>query len=893
MTVFRRLFRLPERRQDPAEDLQHELEFHFSETIAHLRSAGMTEADARAEAQRRFGDVDHYRRTILAFDAARLRSHRRGARLEALLADVRYALRGMRRGPGFAAVVAVTLGLGIGANATMFGIVDRLLLSAPEHITNPDRVRRIYLERDFLGRTVTGSSLSYLDLKDLEKNDHFAAAGGYSRAGVLFGEGRDAQHLSAALATAGFFPALGVRPYLGRLILPEDETPIGTATVTVLSYELWRREFGGDSTVLGRVLTIGKNRYTVVGVMPPGFTGVDLSAVDLWLPLRPASFETVSGPWETSRGFQWIRLVARLRPGVTTTQAEASATAIARAAVADTRREAQEPRVIVAPLLQSRGPLATAETEITRWLVGVSAVVLLIAIANVANLLLARGTRRRREIAVRLALGISRRRLVAQLVAEGALYGLLGLGAALVLAQWGGHLLRNTLLPGVSWTSGPINLRVFGVAAVAALLAGLAASLIPAVQATHPDLSEALKVGSTGAGTRRTRTQTVLLVAQASLSVVLLVGAGLFVRSLMAVSNMDLGIDTRRVLAITFQEAPLGATEEATYQAFARLGERLAAMPTIAHVALASTIPFRTSWSEDLSVPGLDSLPRTNDGGPYINAVGEDFFATMGTQILRGRGFTAADTKGAPRVAVVNETMADLIWPGEDAIGKCLKIGGDTVPCADVVGIAENTRRQTLIEDRSMLYYVPVRQEILAELPTVLFVRPAGDVRAAQAQLRRDLDAIPDLPVYSLRRMSDLYDGQLRSWRLGASMFALFGGLALVVAAIGLYSLMSYSVSQRTQELGIRSALGATRPGLVRMVLWEGFRLVVVGIALGWLVALAAGRAVEPLLYAVKPSNPTVYVVVGATLGIAALVASTFPAIRAARVDPARALRAE
>jgi predicted permease len=556
----------------------------------------------------------------------------------------------------------------------------------------------------------------------------------------------------------------------------------------------------------------------------------------------------------------------------------------------------------VAPLRFTRAGKENVVTRVSRWLVAVATIVLLVACANVANLFLARATRRRREVAVRLALGISRGRLIRLLVGESVVLGLVGGVAGLAVAYVGGKFIRGVLLPNVAWTDAPVDVRVFAVTALTAFVVGLVVGLAPALQGTRLELTSALKSGIREGGAGRSRVRAVLTVTQAAMSVVLLVGAGLFVTSLVKVTGLHLGIEPDKVITVSF-DFPSISGAPADAQARERLRRnllyeealrRVRALPGVAHAAVVVGTPFQSSNTLDrLRVLGRDSSPRLGGEDPMIRAVSDDYFATAGTRVLQGRAITAADVAGGERVTVVNETMARVVWPKGDAIGACLLM--DSLPCARVVGVVEDTRKFALKEDPTMQYYIPLGGErYLGFGGRKMFVRAAGDVAGLRQQLRAELGRLdPTISFITVEMLQDSLDPQIRPWRLGATMFGIFGALTLLVAAIGLYSVIAYLVAQRAHELGVRIALGAQVGNIVMLVMRHGLGLALVGVVIGSILALNGGRLIEPLLFETSPRNPMIFGLVALVLLVVALLASVVPAWRASRVDPIVALRAD
>jgi predicted permease len=805
----------------------------------------------------------------------------------------------MRRSPGFTAAVVLTFALGIGANATMFGIVDRLLLSPPAHVRDADRVVRLTVNRfnGYTGTRLTNPIVTFPDYEVLARASSFSSVAAVSGSASerTVGRGADALRLRTELATGSLFSLLGVRPMVGRFFGPEDDRA-GAPGVAVISYGAWRRLYGGDPGVLGKTLDFGYGPYTIVGVAPEGFTGADLAPVDVWLPLQTAGSQTTPFCWD-KRNCPWIRVVARLAPGVSPRTAEAEATTLYRAGWADYHdRNLVDPKaqVIAAPLIAARGPEPSSASRVAVWLAGISLVVLLIACANVANLLLARAVRQRREVGIRLALGSSRARVLGQVLVESLLLSLLGGITALLLTRWGGVLLRSVLLPGVAWEGTGVETRTAGVVVLLTVLAGVAAGVIPAVPAGRSDVSETLKSGSRTTSAPISRTRGALTVLQAALSVVLLVGAGLFVRSLHRVNALDLGLDPDGVLVVT-PDFDRDVSDERQAEFYRRAVTRLSAIPGVEAVSPDVSVPFWSSSAVNLSVPGLDSIPTLPSGSPILHAVGPDYFDVLDLQLLRGRGLRREDGGDGWRALVVNQTMARVLWPGQDPIGKCVIIGaspGETdPPCTEVVGVVEDARTFSLLPEEAMQYYVPLGSEGGAR---ALLVRVRGEPETSIPSIRRALLSLePGLRYPEIQPLRELIDPQARSWKLGATMFTAFGLLALLVAAVGLYSVLAFSVAQRTFELGVRSALGASRERLLGLVLGQAARLTVLGVALGLLAAWLAAPKVEDLLYATSPHDPAVLGGVAGVLLAVGLLAAWLPARRATRVDPSVALRAE
>jgi predicted permease len=535
--------------------------------------------------------------------------------------------------------------------------------------------------------------------------------------------------------------------------------------------------------------------------------------------------------------------------------------------------------------------MASREAKVSVLLGGVSLVVLLIACANVANLLLARSLRRRKEIAVRLALGISRSRLTGLLLTESVVLAALGGAVALLVASWGADFIRHILLPDVMWSDSPVSVRVLAATALLALVTGIVSGIVPALQAGRFDLSNDLKDSARAGTVQRSRTRVALLVVQGALSLVLLVGAGLFVRSLQRLEGLDLGFEPNPVVYAMLELEPRERTPEEVGNIYQRSLERLQALPSVEHASTSGGLLFWGGAIEDVFVPGGDSVPAPPPG-PHFETVKSDYFATLGISMRRGRDFNESDVAGAPRVAIVNESMARGLW-GSDPLDQCFFIASVDAPCTRVVGVVADSHRMRLTETRKWVYYVPAAQ-YAEETPSAILLRARGDAEALVSVVQRELlSGDPDIRYAVVRPLQERIDPQLRSYRLGATVFGLFGLLALIVAALGLYSVLAFNVAQRTHEIGVRSALGATRGRIVAQILRESVALAAIGVVLGLVIAIAAGGALAPLLYQISPRDPVVLTVVTVTLLLAAAAAGIVPASRAARIDPSAALRVE
>jgi len=896
LSEIRYRFRAVFRKRAVENDLDDELRFHIEQEAKKLEATGLPSHEANRQARIAFGGVERIKDDTRDVNGV--------SWLEILVQDLRYAARGLRARPAFTASVILTLGLGIGANVAMFGIVDRLLIRAPAHLRDPSRVHRIYLTSVSDGRDVTDAFTEYaryLDFARFTKTLDATAVLASNQFAV--GVGEDAKEMPIGIVSASFWSFFDAKPALGRYFTAsEDSIPTGSP-VAVLSYAFWQARYGGSPDILGKSLQIGPALCTIIGVAAGGFAGIPDDGV-------PAAFipATLYGYGVSSaRGsidyyntyhWGWLSVLVRRKPDVSLEATNADLTNAYRLSWEAERAissnttpvEVARPRAVAGPVVFERGPNATPVARLALWIAGVATIVLLIACANVANLLLARALFRRREIALRLALGASRRRLFAQLLTESLLLGTLGGVAGVAAAQWGGAILRSLFLTDVATAGVVRDVRTLVFAGAAALVAGLLTGVVPSLQAGRAALAPALKTGAREGTYQRSRTRTLLLVLQSAMSVLLLVGAGLFVRSLHNVRSMRLGYDVDPVLYVELNLRGLRLPIDQRAELARRLVDAARSIPEVQSAARGISVPFWSTESLGFIVPGVDSLRRI--GRFTVQMASADYFTAVGTRILKGRAFTDADRADGPLVAVVSQGMADAVWPGKNAIGQCIKIDRPADPCRMVVGVAENIHQNSLTENQKLQYYLPSDQ--MRPNEANVFIRTRGDASAHAETVRRALQKVmPGASYVSVMPMREIIDPRQRSWQIGATMFLVFGALALLLAAIGLYSVIAYGVAQRTQEIGVRIALGAGATDVMRLVLGQGLRFAVVGIVIGGAAAWSASRWVGPLLFSVSPKDPVIYGTVALALLAAALLASAIPAVRAARVDPNVALRSE
>lgn len=878
-------------------ELLEELRFHRAQLERDALARGSAPEEARAAAARRLGNQLHIREQS--------RDRWSWPWLDHLEQDLRHTLRGLRRSPAFTITVVATLGLGIGANAMMFGVIDRLMFRPMAYLRDPGRVHRAYLQSTHRGELYTEVGgyryTTYLDIRTF--STRFSQLAGFANITIAVGAGEASREHRVAAVSGEFFEFFDARPALGRFFGPAEDIPPLGSPVAVLSWAYWQSEFGGED-VVGRILPIGNIASTVIGVAPQGFVGVpDATPPVAYIPITSYA-GNMGGPADrtgyfTNYHWGWMSFILRRRDGVSTADASADLSQAYRrswlAAMAldqeGTPVDVARPAGIAGPLRVAAGPAANLEAKTLRYVAGVAGIVLLIAAANVANLMVARVLRRRRETAVRLALGVSRKRLLAQAFLESLVLAGLGAVAGLALAQWGGTAFRALFVQ-----TEPLGVvsdgRTVLVTVAVALVAGLLSGLGPALLATRADLSTQLKAGVRESAMHRSRTRSGLLVFQGALSVILLVGAGLFVRSLGNVTRMRMGYDPGNIVVVGRNLRGMVLPDSERIALSHRLLEAAQGIPGVAQAALASSIPFWSTSTRDLYVAGIDSVARL--GSFTLQTGSPGYFRAMGTRIVRGRLFTGQDRAGGPPVAVVSEAMGAILWPGRDPIGQCFRVGADTAPCITVIGIAEDAMQRSLLgNEQPFRYYLPIEQFEPAR-GNWLVLRLQGDPGQQLESIRKALQPVmPGQAYVTAVSLEQIITPHRRSWTVGATMFVAFGGLALFVAAVGLYGVVTYNVTQRLHEIGVRIALGARSANIVHLVVGEGLRFAAAGVTLGILASLLLANLVQPLLYRQSARDPVTYGVVAFLLVAVAVVASAAPAWRAAKADPNTALRAE
>ncbi|MGH9816693.1 MAG: ABC transporter permease [Candidatus Acidiferrales bacterium] len=809
-----------------------------------------------------------------------------------LTRDLLYSLRSLRKSPGFAVAAVLTLALGIGLNTTIFTWLKAIAI---ESLPGVERPRELVILTG-MNRKGDGccSGVAYLTLRDFNaRSQTMAGILGWELITVnLSADNSETERVRGTIVTENYFDLLGVRAVAGRTFLPEEGQSPLTHPVAVISHGLWQRRFGGDPAIAGKQVRINNHPFTIIGVAPQGFGGaVTGLAFDIFVPTMMQGVVAPGRNLVMNRGAGWLDVVGRLKPGVSIAQARAEMDVIAQQIEKEHPGAFTDQTLGVFALLESPLGIAGMMFPVLAILMALVGLVLLIACANVANLLVARAVARRREIGVRIALGASRARLVRQLLTESVLLGLMAGAAGLLLGAWCSRAMV-ALLPLRDVPVG-FNLRVdgyvLGFTLVVSLLTAVIFGLAPALRASRVDVATTLKDSGPSAGRLWWRGATV--VAQIALAVVTLVCSGLFLRSLQNAKAADPGFDTSDALMISLDVFPNGYTPDAGRRFYAQLQERAAAMPGVRNVTLARRPPLMRRGARGTSIDEIEGYqPAANERlGSLYDSVGANYFATMGVPLVAGRDFTLADRQAAAPVVAVNETFARKFWPGQNALGKHIRIGS---VWREVIAVARDVQFRDIGEPPGQYMYAPHQQAYEPDM--TLIVRSAGDYGGLREAIRAEVRTLdPALPLFDARSMADHVNAALATQRASALLSTIFGLLALTLASIGVYSVLSYAITRRTHEFGIRVALGARPADVVRMVLGQGLTLGAIGLALGLAGAFAASGVLGEMLYGVAPTDPLTYAGIAALLIAVVLAACWLPARRAMRVDPMIALRHE
>jgi macrolide transport system ATP-binding/permease protein len=817
-----------------------------------------------------------------------------------MITDLRFAFRMLIKYPAFSMVAFLALVLGIGANTTVFGIINALLLR-PLPVGHAEQVVKVFTTDNHIPGN---QSVSYLNFQDYEKqNTVFSAMSAYTFAGVGMTRGNDTLNVSALLVSGNYFDLLQVKPSLGRTFLPEEDSTPNGHPVVVLGYKFWTK-LGSDPAIIGSQVTLNGHAFTVIGVAPAAFGGVDVGfAPDLWVPMSMHQWIRPGGDfwWDTRRALL-LSVVARLNSGVTISEAQAQMRTIAKQleqAYPDVNKERSIALVsLEAAKAQGLGGPTNEKlaNNVSLLLLVASGSILLIACANVANLLLARSTARQREMAVRLALGAGRSRIVRQLLTESTLLGVLGGAGGVILAYALGDVLVALLPP----TPFPIDLnpqpdwRVLTFSLVVALLSGIFFGLAPALQTARWNLTEGLRErASTGGGAgNRFNVRSMLVVVQIAISLLLLIGSGLFLKSFYKAQAIDPGFRTNNLDIVTINPVLAGYDSDRSRQILRVIADQIRNDARVAGADLNNWVPLFGGEGRTIVIDGRDANDQHNRKFANYSPISPGYFETLGIQLLRGRNFTEQDAeKNAAPVAIIDETMAKEFWPNEDALGRRFRFMISKDPI-EVIGIARNSKAVTLGEVPQPMVYWPLKE--ITDTGMTLFVHTKTAPGPMLNEIRRIVRGVDvHIPITYEKTIRDHMGIALWPSWMGAMLLGSLGLLAFILASMGVYGVMAYSVSQRTRELGIRMALGAQTSQVIKLVLRQGMFLAVIGLAFGLFAAFGSTRLAGSFLYGVNPSDPLVFAGVTSVLACAALAACYLPARRAARVDPVQALRME
>jgi macrolide transport system ATP-binding/permease protein len=864
-------------------ELHEEIDAHLEMETREKIADGLSREEARYAAHRAFGSV------ALATEDSR--AWWGFGMLGGLAQDLRYGARMLRKKPGFTLAAVLTLGLGIGANTAIFSLVNTVLLR-PLPIAQPGQVVTLNFGVPGRGFFPLIGYPEYTDYRDRNQVLTGLAAMGLAQVG-LSNNGIN-ERIMGLHVTGNYFSLLGVGAALGRVIAPEDDLTPGAHPVVMLSYQCWQKRFGADPQIIGRSVLIGGRNYTVIGVAPQGFSGTELASTpELWFPMMmKPGIEVGSGPLKGRTGP--VSTIGRLKEGVSRAQAESALNLIA-AQIAREYPQAEKGQIVVLtpPGLFGAAMRGTV-LKFTAVAMGVVVLVLLLACTNLVNMLLARASERRLEIAVRLAIGAGRARILRQLLTESVLLALLGSALGLALSYGAIELARFKLPVFFGFT--PIELqvdwRVLVFTLALSFLTGLFFGLLPALQATRPDLLPALKNESTLGGHRRLRLQNVLVVAQISLSLVLLLCAGLVLRGLLRAQQIDPGFNPGQAVEVSFNPELQQYDRERSRELQRQVLERVRSLPGLQAAALTAHPPLTSSESGGRGVFIQGDAPKTATQAPIVltTSISLDYFRTMETRLLQGRDFTAQDDAPSPPVAIVNEAFARRFWPGENPIGK--RFNFTTGKWIEIVGIAQDGKYSSLAETSQPFVYLPLAQNYASAV--TLIARGTGDPNLLLAAIRKEIHGMDEnLTPYDARTMLEHMELPLAPARAAATALGGFGALALLLAAVGVFGVMSHAVTQRTREIGVRIALGAGSKEIIKLIVGQGALLVGIGVGIGLGVAGLLTRLLANLLFGVSALDPLTFAGVTALLAATAFLACYLPARRAIKVDPMIVLRQE
>ncbi len=873
-----------------SEELEGHVRMHTEDNLRR----GMSAEEARRNALMKLGGIEQTKE--IYHDRKSL------PMLEVFLQDLRYGLRMLRKNPGFTAVAILSLALGIGANTTIFTVVNATLLNA---LPVRDLPRLVQLDTVDSKTLVTQArveklGMSYPNVKDYRRDSQvFTDLTAYLPVLLTWSGGAEPRQLQGELVSANYFDVLGLRPAMGRFFMPDEDTQPSGNDVAVLSYSLWTNKLGSDPAIIGKSLVLDAHPYTVIGVAPRGFRGTltFLSSEQVWVPTSMK--DQILGGREkeffNDRRALMVLAFGRLKPGITMSAAEASLKTMATHLEAEFPKDNGGRSVALSPLSDAALGVNNYQqfTLAGGLMMGVVGLVLLIACVNLANLLLAQGARRQKEISLRAALGANRSRIVRQMLTESLLLSLAGGAVGLALAYAGRSILWSFRPPFIDQSGIDLSLdsHVLFFTLGVSLLTGIIFGLAPAVKASRPDLMDTLKSGGRGGtmGWKRDPLRSLLVIGEMALALVALVGAGLFLRSMQNAQKIDLGIESKNLLVMNFDLGALHYEDGRGQQFYRAVIERAKNSPGVASVSIASNAPLAGGFGRTVFPEGQDEASGYRGTLTTVNDITPDYFETLRIPMLRGRIFNDGDRKETAVVAIASEAMVKQFWPNEDGLGKRFHFFGDAT-LREIVGVAANSVVGQVGEDPQPIVFLPMTQDYVPA--ATLHVRTTGAPESVLGTTRVALQSLdPNLAITNVFTIEEIMAQALWAPRMGGILLSLFGGLALALSAVGVYGVLSYSVNQQTREIGLRVALGAQRGDVMRLILGQGLRLTVLGLGLGVLVALATMQVMVSLLFNVRAYDPSTYTAVTLLLTAVALLACYIPARRAMRVDPMVALR--
>ena len=897
MRPTRWIYKLPLRlrslfaRRKADQELDEELRDHLDQKTQQLIARGIPPQEARRTALLEMGGLEKRKEEC--------RDARQVHWLENFARDIRFGFRMLRKSPGVTAVVAIALALGVGANTAIFSVVNGFLLR-PLPVASPEQITVLAIQQK--DAPIGSAGFSYPEFVDF-RNQAGTVANifGMVLGTVQFNANDRAEEASANYVSGNFFSALGLQPAAGRLYLPsEAETP-GEPLLVVLGYGYWQKRFHGDPRAVGAQILVNGKSASVIGVLSQRFQGMySLFETHVYLPMSAMTQEESASLFWGNRDRRRILAFGRLRPGISLREAQSSLDVITARLARQYPATDKWFTIRVIPEKSAR-PIAYANNffvAISGLFLLLAAFVLLLACMNVENILLARASARQREMAIRASLGAGRARLIRQMLTESVLLAILGGAAGIILGIWASRLTSSIHLQSLPFhVDAAFDWRVFAFAATSALLAGFMVGLLPALRASAADLNSVLHEGGQRDpfSIHHPGFRNFLVVGQVAGSFTLLVVAGLFVRSLQKAQTFDLGFDPSHVLNATLDPHQVGYDESRATAFYRELESRVRSLPAVQSVSLASYVPMGGfPNSRPVSLEGQPTPPSHQAPIVLCNSVDPPYFETMRITVLRGRTFSDADNVTAPRVAIINQTMAARFWPREDAIGKRFSMDSDTGPFMEVVGVTANGKYRTVAEDAEPFFYVPLAQNFASKL--ALQIRTLGPPESLAAPVKEQITRLaPDLAIVDIETMNQLLAGAFGffAFRLAATFAAALGVIGLILAIVGVYGVVSFAASRRTHEMGVRMALGASSRDILNLVWLQGVRLVISGIAIGTAAAWALTRAIAHLLTEISASDPVTYLTVAVLLAAVALLACYIPARRAMRIDPMVALRYE